>query len=689
MIGQGNVPGPLVLRTAWTLLHFLWQGAALWVVAAAVLRLLSGRSANVRYLAACAGLLVMASLPLVTFVALDATERASPGAEAYSEIGPGHDGHGELSPGGAEAVSPGLSPLPPAPLPASRGRTSSRQDVRLERHYEAAMGWLVWGWLAGVVLLSLRLLRGWLRIHRLKTRGAVPVGDPWQQKLAELAKLMGVDRAVQLLRCATAEVPTVVGWLRPAILVPASVLTALPPADLEAILLHELAHIRRHDYAINLLQTVVETVLFYHPGVWWLSRVIRIEREHCCDDLAVSIHEDKIGYARALARLAESGCLGDQLAPAAGGGRLFDRIRRLVGHPVDRGRGPAVWGASAAALAVIAVAVCGHLLIAADRDERRSGEGAEQRDGASGVASGTTTVTGRVVDPAGKALSGVRVRLVRLMMEGQGRRQRATPANQATTAANGSFLLTKGEDPADPRASAVVLAEKAGYGLAWGTRYPFVPGPMTIRMAEPRTLAGTVVDEKGRGLEGATVSICAARTGRGAEDQHITGTSAAQAFTTRTGADGAFLITGLPEGASVELVVRAPGRGTACTFDLTDTELYRGGGFRYAAGQGDVRIVLQPESCIRGTVTESGTGRPVPGVELWVEHGSVHWMSTGSQAVLSDDKGAFAVGSLAPGEHQETWNGVDGHGRRAGTGTYLIRVVEGNRSLATRVLLMR
>ena len=381
MIGQGDVPDPLVLRTAWTLLHFLWQGAAVWVIAATVLRLLSGLSANVRYLAACAGLVVMASLPLVTFMALDAPARATPGAEARSEPGFGHGGHGELPLDVVEVASPSVSFVSPAAAVTSPRQVATRRDERSDRHYEATMAWLVRGWLMGVLLLSLRLLRGWLRIHRLKTRGAAPVGDAWQQKLAELANLMGVDRAVQMLRCATAEVPSVVGWLRPAILVPASVLTGLAPADLEAILLHELAHIRRHDYAVNLLQTVVETLLFYHPGVWWLSRAIRIEREHCCDDLAVSVHRDRVGYARALARLAESSYLGDRLAPAAGGGRLFDRIRRLVGHPVDRGRGPAVWGASAAVLGVIAVAVCGHLLIAADRGESRSDRGGEQRPG--------------------------------------------------------------------------------------------------------------------------------------------------------------------------------------------------------------------------------------------------------------------------------------------------------------------
>src|SRR4029077_10699398 len=99
------------------------------------------------------------------------------------------------------------------------------------------------------------------------------------------------------------DVPTVVGWLRPAILLPIAALAALSPAQVEAILAHERAHIRRHDCAMNVLQTIAETLLFYHPAVWWLSKRIRVEREHCCDDVAIAVCGDPVGYAQALAEL--------------------------------------------------------------------------------------------------------------------------------------------------------------------------------------------------------------------------------------------------------------------------------------------------------------------------------------------------------------------------------------------------
>ena len=127
-----------------------------------------------------------------------------------------------------------------------------------------------------------------------------------------------------------ADVPSVVGWLRPVILVPASAFLQLAPHQLEALLAHELAHVRRHDYLMNLLQSCVETLFFYHPGVWWVGRRMREERENCCDDVAVAVCGDPMVYARALADLEQFRGAVPKLAMAANGGSLFNRIERLI-----------------------------------------------------------------------------------------------------------------------------------------------------------------------------------------------------------------------------------------------------------------------------------------------------------------------------------------------------------------------
>jgi uncharacterized protein involved in exopolysaccharide biosynthesis len=164
------------------------------------------------------------------------------------------------------------------------------------------------------------------------------MGDNWHVILRELCAKMRVSAPVRIFRSALVEVPTVVGWLRPVILLPAAVLTGLSPGQLEAVVLHELAHIRRHDNLVNALQCIIETLMFYHPAVWWVSRCIREDREHCCDDAVVRLNGDPVSYARALATLEGMRPDYSQMSMAANGGVLLSRIRRLFGLQQEGGR---------------------------------------------------------------------------------------------------------------------------------------------------------------------------------------------------------------------------------------------------------------------------------------------------------------------------------------------------------------
>jgi beta-lactamase regulating signal transducer with metallopeptidase domain len=141
--------------------------------------------------------------------------------------------------------------------------------------------------------------------QRLRTKHVALAPQELQLLLLRLARELGVTRTVRLMQSSLAQVPMVIGWLRPVILVPASAVTGLTTAQLEAILAYELAHVRRHDYFVNLLQNLAETLLFYHPAVWWVSNRIRVEREHCCDDIAVAVCGDKLLYAEIHAGRAE------------------------------------------------------------------------------------------------------------------------------------------------------------------------------------------------------------------------------------------------------------------------------------------------------------------------------------------------------------------------------------------------
>jgi len=205
---------------------------------------------------------------------------------------------------------------------------------------ESQLPWISVVWMLGVGGLSLRLAGGWFLVNRLK-RLAVPVHAALQSRVDVLKQRLGVHRPVRVFRSALVRVPMVVGWFKPIILIPGSLVLGIPAVELEALLSHELGHIRRYDYLVNGLQTLIETAFFFHPAVWWVSKQVRIEREHCCDDVALST-ADKVTYTRALLELEELKGAGltftfNEVSLGADGGHLVNRIRRLVSAAESQG----------------------------------------------------------------------------------------------------------------------------------------------------------------------------------------------------------------------------------------------------------------------------------------------------------------------------------------------------------------
>jgi hypothetical protein len=191
--------------------------------------------------------------------------------------------------------------------------------------------------------------------RKLKPLDVESTSSDLQYVLRALNTRLGIQRAVKLLNSARVQAPTVISWLKPAILLPVGCMAGLSTLQVEAVLAHELAHIRRHDYLVNFFQSVMETVLFYHPAVWWVSSQIRREREHCCDDLAVAVCGDRLAYAKALSFLEERRSPMPAGAFGATGGVLKMRIARLLGlkQPPVFPRTPAV------ILLVLVVAIAG------------------------------------------------------------------------------------------------------------------------------------------------------------------------------------------------------------------------------------------------------------------------------------------------------------------------------------------
>ena len=311
----------------WALVHFLWQGAALAILLGVALALIRPTAARTRYTLSMVTLAAMFILPIATTLRLY-DPVVSTATKTFVAPEPSSDLTASPSPTPRGATVKSL----PLIASATQPNSGSARFTLLRDRLEPVLPWLVVVWVVGVLILSVRLAYGWMGAHRLRTHGTRAVPEALQQVLARLAARLRLNRPVRLLESLLIEVPAVVGWLRPVVLVPASALTGLTPQQLEVLLAHELAHVRRYDYLVNIIQCVIETLLFYHPAVWWVSRRVREEREHCCDDLAVAVCGDPHLYATALVGMERIRSTTPRLALAAtgAGGSLLTRVRRLI-----------------------------------------------------------------------------------------------------------------------------------------------------------------------------------------------------------------------------------------------------------------------------------------------------------------------------------------------------------------------
>jgi beta-lactamase regulating signal transducer with metallopeptidase domain len=291
-------------QLALSLLHFLWQGVALAALACVAMALC--RSASTRYAVAVAALVAMLLSPVATYFVLRPQQTDILQAASAVETRP------------VMIRTAGVfdkSTTHPCPQPDTA---------------PFSLLLLVEAWFAGVVFLSLRSVGGIFVIERLRRRESTGVADDILELCLEVQDRMGICRMVRYCQSLQLDAPVAAGWMRPVVLLPISAITGLTSTQLEAVIAHELSHIRRYDAFVNLFQVAVETLLFYHPAVWWLNKCIRVEREHCCDDVAVALCGSPVVYARALARLAEMKPA-PQFAMALNGSPLVERIARLLG----------------------------------------------------------------------------------------------------------------------------------------------------------------------------------------------------------------------------------------------------------------------------------------------------------------------------------------------------------------------
>ena len=317
---QLTVLEPYIRTVTTSLMHSLWQGLLAGILAAIALSLSRNSNAKIRYVISCGAMAAIIVATAVTTISVwpDGHDPAKGVSMVTNELASGV--------GGSDDGATINIPAPVKDVPSSNRWWK----------YSSVSRYVFMIWVAGVMLFSIYHFLGWRRARGFAKRGTSPVPVDWQARFEKLCDEFRVKRLVSLLSSSLVKVPCVVGWMKPVVLVPVSMFTSLNPSEIEMIIAHELAHVRRYDVLINIVQTAMETLFFFNPVIWWISRQIRMERENCSDDTAILRTGNRLAYARALVNLEELRMFQTSFGSALTGTPLRRRIQRIVGATKPR-----------------------------------------------------------------------------------------------------------------------------------------------------------------------------------------------------------------------------------------------------------------------------------------------------------------------------------------------------------------
>jgi len=308
----------IIKALGWTILHSLWQGTMIALLLALLMVFLHRHSSTVRYFISATALVTVLVLSAVTFAGLYSTLR-QPFEYAGSEAA-------------TIRYIPNISGGYTMYTAPEQKESFWSTFTAFVDYFNQHLPLIVTIWMMGVAVLALRFLGGLAYVQRLKSYRTKILPEVWEKRMQSIAEKLDIRQKVKLLESSMVKVPMVIGHLKPVILLPIGTVTGLSVKQIEAILAHELAHIARNDYILNIFQSIIDIVFFYHPAVWWISASVRSERENCCDDIAVQISSDSMAFARALTEMQQVDYRVPGFAMAASGekGKLFQRVKRLV-----------------------------------------------------------------------------------------------------------------------------------------------------------------------------------------------------------------------------------------------------------------------------------------------------------------------------------------------------------------------
>jgi beta-lactamase regulating signal transducer with metallopeptidase domain len=358
----------VIENLGYVLIHSLWQIGFVALIFFLALRILQNASANLRYLVSILALCLALILPVATFIYFSKnTKTINAVKEKLSSITK------------SEPIIQNFETraIPPnSQIPAINSTKTNDLTPSLNFPWLPS---LVILWLFGVLGFSIRLLGGIWTVHNYRTRNILPVSPDWQNTFEELCKNLQIKQKINFLQSTAVEMPVVIGWLKPVILIPVSAFLQISSKELETILLHELTHIKRNDYLVNFIQSLVEILFFYHPCVWWISSKIRSEREFAVDEFVSQIFEtERLIYANALANLEEIRLASNQLTPtlamAGTGGNLMKRIENILqGNRKLNSKNISIWSAVFAITFVIGISAGFYWLKTSEIKKSKSG----------------------------------------------------------------------------------------------------------------------------------------------------------------------------------------------------------------------------------------------------------------------------------------------------------------------------
>jgi beta-lactamase regulating signal transducer with metallopeptidase domain len=348
----------LIENLGWTLLHSIWQFALVAGVLFVILKCIDRGATNVRHFFSVCALFVAIALPIATYLQIS----KAPGfADKASSIAQPDEQFqdGTLTSNTIDHVR-GWQAISRSQVAGEEGGTMARLTIFLRQEAPTIFPFAVFLWLLGVAVFSLRMAGGLLHLRKLKSTGIEPVTEDWRQRIERLCMELRIARKLKVVSTNLLSTPIALGIIKPVIVVPASLFLQVEPRQLESLIAHELVHIRRYDLVINMVQSIAETIYFYHPCLWWISKQVRLEREFSADSAVIrALADDRVVYAMALANLEEIRLSANHapplLAAAANGGNLMQRIQRILQEKTEIRSARSAWSAVLALLLISVV----------------------------------------------------------------------------------------------------------------------------------------------------------------------------------------------------------------------------------------------------------------------------------------------------------------------------------------------